>query len=139
MSTLVSGINASMFIVDGLDADPTTGSVGCDTTVTITGDADIATVACLGSELKSQIAGAKSASLSFSSSTENAAPEPIDLFASTGIAVGQAVSAEIDFGDTSDTKLKVTGYLTEAEYGVDATANNTLSGTIAITAVGTWV
>lgn len=139
MATLISGINASMNIADGLDSDPASGSIGCDTTVTITGDADVSTVACLGSVLKSQIAGAKSASLSFSCSTEDATPYPIDLFGSTGIAVGQGTSAEIDFGDDSDTKLKVTGYISEAEYSVDATSNNTLSGTLVITAVGTWL
>ena len=139
MATLIRGTAALFNIADGLDADPTTGSVGCDSTITITGDSDISTVACIGSVLKSQIAGAKTSTLTFSSSTLDAAPYPVDLFGSTGLAVGQDCSCEVNMGDTSDTLIKITGPLSSCEYGVDASGHNTISGTVTISAAGTWL
>jgi len=131
MATLISGINSSFFIKTGLNSTPT-ADLGCTTSFTLGASADMSTVACLGSVLKSGIAGAKTVTCSFSGATLDSAADPVDILASTGIYISGPVAVIIDWGNGAGTTKGFSGYLQSFEYGLDASGNNTYSGTIAV-------
>lgn len=131
MATLISGINATFWIKTGLNSTPT-ADIGCTTSFTLGASADMATVACLGSVLKSGIAGAKTVTCSFSGATLNSDAYPADLLASAGIYVSGPVAVIVDWGNGAGATKGFSGYLQSFEYGLDAAGNNTYSGTIAV-------
>ena len=136
MADLISPTTAAFYITSGLDTSPIS-DLACTGEVSISSESETYSASCLGSATTNQTTGSKTVTCSFSGKLDDSDAAPVDHIGETGLHTGGPCSIELSIGDTSNTSIKIYGYLVSWETSVGGDAAS-FSGELAITAEGTW-
>ena len=131
MADLISPTTASFKIKTGLISSPT-ADLACTGEVSISSESETYSYSCLGAKLANVVAGSKTVTCSFSGKLDDSDAAPVDHVGETGLHTGGPCSIIIDWGDTSDTTLTMSGYLVSWETSIGGDAAS-FSGEIAVT------